>query len=213
MVDNPYYKVHSTAFNEMQLDAGVVLTSFDFTDPYTEPADEDILAVTSGGVNPVCEPQYVDLAEDVDNVPNNTKEYLRITGYNCSLSFTDLRFNPNNTKWAIGGSDIADGPEDSPTGTKKITPRIDLYATGGNSDFKNIYTAFPLANGGIYVVVLKNAISSGGLNIQSTKDGKGTSQVTLTGYISANNVKDVPMEFYVIPKQETETTGGETTGG
>lgn len=201
MIDNPYYKVPADAFNSMQLDAGVLLTDFDFTDPYTEPADADILAVTSGGINPVCEPQYTDLAEDVDNVPINTKEFLRVTGYNCSMSFTSLRFNPDNIAWSIGGADIGEGPTGSPTGTKTITPRIDLDPTDVTGDFKNIYGAFPLSDGGIFVVVLKNALSSGGLNIQTTKDGKGTNQVTLTGYISIADVKEVPMEFYVIPKQ------------
>ena len=205
MIDNPYYKVPADAFNSMQLDAGVLLTEFDFTDPYTEPKDAAILAVTSGGINPVCEPQYTDLAEDVDNVPNNTKEFLRVEGYKCSMSFKSLRFNPDNIAWSIGGATVydeaADLPTDAVAGTKKIVPKIQLKATGDDSDFRDIYGAFPLSDGGIFVVKLKNAISSGGLNIQTTKDGKGTNQVTLTGYISVSDVKDVPMEFYVIPKQ------------
>ena len=205
MTDNPYYKVPADAFNSMQMDAGVLLTEFDFAEPYTEPADEVILAVTSGGINPVCKPRYTDLAEDVDNVPNNTKEFLRVDGYDCSMSFKSLRFNPDNVAWSIGGATVydqtADLPKDAVAGTKKIVPKIQLDPTDDTGDFKDIYGAFPLSDGGIFVVVLKNAISSDGLNIQTTKDGKGTNQVTLAGYISTKNVKDVPMEFYVIPKQ------------
>lgn len=205
MIDHPYYTIPADAFDEMQLEAGTLLTTFDFANPYDEPADENILAITSGGLNTKCEPQYVDLAEDVDNVPGNTKEFLRISGYNCSMGFDSLRFNEDNTVWAIGGASkytaAADLPSGAPTGTVKIVPRINLDATDETGDFKDIFAAYPLANGGIYVVQMKNAISTGGLNIQSTKDGKGKASIELTGYISVKNVKDVPMVYYLIPPQ------------
>lgn len=210
MIDHPYYIVPEDAFDEMQLEAGVLLTEFDWEHPYAEPASANILAVTSGGLNCKCEPQYVDLAEDVDNVPNNTKEFLRVTGYNCTMGFDSLRFNPDNTAWAIGGATKytanADLPTGAPSGTTKIVPRVNLDTTDGTGDFKDIYAVYPLADGGIYVVRMKNAISTGGLSIQSTKDGKGKASVELTGYISVKNVKEVPMEYYVIPPQATSTT-------
>ena len=39
MATNPYKKVTADAFEQMQLDAGVLLTEFDFADPYEEPED------------------------------------------------------------------------------------------------------------------------------------------------------------------------------
>ena len=197
MATNPYKVVSSDAFESMQLDAGVLLSEFDFTDPYTAPDDENIIATTTGGINPVCEPQYEDIGEDVDNVPKNMLEFVKLTGWNCSMSFTSIKFNAANTKWALGAADEATAPTGAPTGTKKIVPRADIAQT----DFKDIFAAFPMADGGIFVVELKNAVSTGGLNIQTTKNGKGTSQVTLTGYVSIDAQDEMPMAFYHIPKQ------------
>lgn len=196
MATNPYKVVAADAFEAMQLDAGVLLDEFDFTAPYTKPADSHIIATTTGGINPVCEPTYEDLGEDVDNVPNNMKEFVKLTGWNCSMSFTSIKFNATNTQWALGAADEATAPTGAPTGTKKIVPRGDIALT----DFKDIYAAFPMADGGIFVVELKNAVSTGGLNIQSTKNGKGTNQVTLTGYVSIDAQSEMPMAFYHIPK-------------
>lgn len=197
MATNPYKVVAADAFQAMQIDAGVLLSEFDFTDPYETPDDKNIIATTTGGINPVCEPTYEDLGEDVDNLPNNMKEFVKLTGWNCSMSFTSIKFNAANTKWALGAADEATAPTGAPTGTTKIVPRADIEQT----DFKDIFAAFPMADGGIFVVELKNAVSTGGLNIQTTKNGKGTSQVTLTGYVSIDAQDEMPMAFYHIPKQ------------
>jgi len=196
MATNPYKKVTADAFEQMQLDAGVLLTEFDFAAPYTEPADAKIIATTTGGINVKCEPQYEDLGEDVDNVPNNMLDFLKLTGWNCEMSFTSIKFNADNTKWALSAADEGTTPTGAPTGTKRIVPRADVEM----SDAQDIYAAFPMADGGIFVVLLKNAVSTGGLNIQSTKNGKGTNEITLTGYVTADHQEDMPMEFYHIPK-------------
>lgn len=196
-MSNPYKIVPDDAFQTMLMDAGVLLSEFDFANPYDTPDDDVIIAVTSGGLNPTCVPQYSDLGEDVDNVPNNTKEFLHLDGWECGLSYTSLRFNEGNTIWALGAADSTTAPTGAPTGTKKIVPRSAVAST----DFKDIYAAVPMVDGGIFVVCLKNAISTGGLSIQSNKNGKATSSVNLTGYISIEDVDEVPMEYYIIPKQ------------
>lgn len=52
-------------FNSLQLDAGVLLKTFNPANPVA-PADEDIICATTGGVNPSCVPTFSDLGEDVD---------------------------------------------------------------------------------------------------------------------------------------------------
>ena len=49
---------------------------------------------TTGGVNIVCKPNYSDLGEDVDNVPNNMKEFKHLDGWECAMAFTSIKFNP-----------------------------------------------------------------------------------------------------------------------
>jgi hypothetical protein len=73
-------------------------------------------------------------------------------------------------------------------------PRRDLK----QSDFKDVWWVGDKANGGAYAIKLKNALSTGGLSIQSTKNGKGTNAMTLTGHFSLDNQDDVPMEIYDI---------------
>lgn len=181
--------ISEDAFDELQLDAGVLLSDFDPASP-VRPASEDIIATTSGGINVVCTPTFSDFGEDVDNVPNNMMEFKHLDGWDCRFSFTSLKFNAANTKFALGAADQTSG-----TGYTKITPRRDLL----QSDFTDeIWWVGDKANGGAYAVCLKNALSTGGLSIQTSKNSKGTSSMELTGHVSASAQDDMPMEFYEI---------------
>ena len=193
-----YTKVAADAFEALQLDAGVILTDFDPENPYVTPPDASILATTTGGINPVCEPTYSDFGEDVDNVPNNMMEFKHLDGWNCSMGFSSIKFNAANTAWSLGASDTTT----LSNGVKKIVPRRNVAL----SDFADIWWVGDKANGGAFAVRLKNALSTGGMNIQSSKNGKGTNQVTLTGHVSIDAQNDMPMEFYDIPPQSGATT-------
>ena len=61
-----FTRIASDAMDALQLDAGVLLSSFDPANPYVPPTDAQIIATTTGGINPTCEPQYSDFGEDVD---------------------------------------------------------------------------------------------------------------------------------------------------
>lgn len=186
-----FTKIAEDAMDTLQLNAGVLLSNYDIENPLVEPDSEDIIATTQGGINAVCEPTYEDFAENVDNAPNNLKEFKRLTGWNCSMSFTSIKFNAENTEWGLGAADTTT----LSGGIKKITPRKDVEQT----DFKDIWWVGDKANGGAYAVKLINALSTGGLNIQSTKNEKGTIKETLTGHVSINDQNKMPMEFYDIP--------------
>lgn len=187
-----YSVISSDVFDAMQTDAGVLLTSFNPANP-VRPSNDDILATTSGGINIVCQPTMSDLLEDVDNAPNGTVEGQHVDSWDCSMSFTSIKFNAANTKWALGAADSTNA-----TGYKKITPRRNVKV----SDFQDLWWVGDKANDGAYAVKVKNAISSGGLNIQTTKNGKGTNQMTITGHPTLQNQDVVPMEFYDIDPSE-----------
>jgi len=192
-----FTKISDDAFNALQLDAGVLLSSFDPSDP-DEPASADIIATTSGGINVTCQAEYSDFAEDVDNAPNNLKEFKHLDGWNCGMSFTSIKFNATNTVWALGAADST-----TATGYTKVVPRRDVAQT----DFKDIWWVGDKANGGAYAVRLINALSTEGLNIQTTKNGKGTNQTTLTGHVSLSAQDVMPMEFYDIDAPVTTGNG------
>lgn len=186
--------IANDAFDALQVDAGVVLTYFDITNPYRTPTSDEILATTTGGVNPVCTPAYSDYGEDVDNVPNNMMEFKHLDGWEATMAFSSIKFNSANTKWALGAAET----QLLANGVTKVTPRRDVAQT----DFKDLWWVGDKANGGAYAIKLLNALSTGGLNIQSTKNGKGTNQITVTGHVSINAQNVMPMEIYDIPPQE-----------
>lgn len=186
--------IANDAFDALQVDAGVILTAFDPLNPYVTPRSEDILATTSGGVNPTCTPTYSDYGSDVDNVPNNMMEFKHLDTWEAAMAFTTIKFNAANTKWSLGAAES----ELLSNGVTKISPRRDVQQT----DFKDIWWVGDKANGGAYAIRLMNALSTGGLSIQSTKNGKGTNAVTVTGHVSINAQDVMPMEIYDIPPQD-----------
>ena len=184
--------IPQSTFEEMQLDAGVVLKKFTPATP-TAPADEDIICPTTGGINISCVPTYSDLGEDVDNCPTNAKELKHLDGWKCKMSFTSLGTSPESIRLALGAADIG-----SPD-TTKITPRRDLKQT----DFADLWWVGDRADGGMVAVCLKNALSTGGFTLQTTKNGKGQVSVELTGHVSIDEQDTMPMEFYSAAPEES----------
>lgn len=186
--------IPSNTFDGLQVDAGVLLKTFNPLAP-AAPADADIICATTGGINPVCTPTYSDYGEDVDNVPNNMKELKHLDGWECSLSTTSLGTTPELIKLALGAADI-DG-----TNTSKIVPRRNLEQT----DFSDIWWVGDRADGGMVAIQLKNALSTGGFSLKTSKNGKGQIALTITGHVSIDAQDEVPMVFYSAPPA---TTGG-----
>ena len=178
-----FTKIPENTFNALQMDAGVLLKRFDPDNP-AEPADADIICATTGGVNPVCEPTFSDFGEDVDNVPNNMMEFKHLDGWNCSISTTGLGTSPELIKLALGAADIQ--------GETKIVPRSNVELT----DYSDIWWVGDKADGGLVAIRLMNALSTAGFSLQTTKNGKGTVALTITGHVSIQAQDVVPMEFY-----------------
>ena len=195
-----YTKIPQDAFNALQLDAGVILTNFDPTDPQ-EPADQDILCATTGGITVSCTPTYSDLGADVDNVPANMMELMHLDSWECTLSTTSLGTSLELLRWALGSADIT-------AADSKVKPRKDLCQT----DFQTIWWVGDRADGGVVAVKLLNGLSTGGMSLQTSKNGKGQTSITITGHISINAQNDMPMEFYSIDPS-TYTVEYNSVGG
>ena len=176
--------IPQSTFEEMQMDAGVLLSTFDPTNP-TAPADSAIICATTGGIKATCTAEYSDLGEDVDNCPNNMKELKHLDGWNCSLAFTSLGTNPASIRLSLGAADV-----NATSG--KITPRRDLE----QDDFTDVWWVGDRADGGMVAIRLINALSTEGFSLQTTKAGKGQTSVTMTGHVSIEAQNVVPMEFY-----------------
>lgn len=179
-------------FEGLQLDAGVLLNLFDPTAP--EVVDSAIICATTGGISASCTPSYSDLGEDVDNCPVNMKELKHLDSWEATMSFTSLGTSKEAIRLALGAADI-----DAESGA--IKPRRNL----SQSDFTDIWWVGDRADGGCVAVKLKNALSTGGFSLQTTKAGKGQISVELTGHVSINDQNTMPMEFYSLDPEDTPT--------
>lgn len=184
--------IPQNTFNALQMDAGVLLKRFDPANP-AAPADEDIICATTGGVNPSCVPTYSDLGEDVDNVPVNMKELKHLDSWECKLATTSLGTSAELIRLALGAADIN-------AETSAIVPRAELKQT----DFSDIWWVGDRADGGLVAVRIKNALSTDGFSLQTTKNGKGQISLGITGHVSINAQSEVPMVFYSMDPEDVD---------
>lgn len=178
-----FTKISQDAFETLQFDAGMILKNFNPSSA-AAPTDSQIVTATTGGIKVDCVPSFVDLGEDVDNCPNNMMELKQLDQWEAKLGFTALNITAETIKVALSAADVADG---------KVTPRNNLET----SDFTSIWWVGDITGGGWAAVELKNALSTGGFSLQTTKKGKGQLSVELTGHYSINAQNEVPMAFYI----------------
>lgn len=176
--------IPQNTFTGLQLDAGVLLNKFDPANP-VEPADEDIITATTGGITINATPTFSDLGEDVDNVPANMKEFKHLDSWDMSIATTGLGTTAEGIKLALGCADID-------AETSAIVPRADLKQT----DFSDIWWVGDRADGGCVAVQLKNALATAGFSLTTTKSGKGQVGLTITGHVSIAAQKTMPMVIY-----------------
>lgn len=187
--------IPSSTFDGLQMDAGVLLKTFNPANPVS-PADEDIICATTGGINPSCVASYSDLGEDVDNAPVNTMELKHLDSWECKLSFTSLGTDAATIRMALGAADI-----NAETGA--IIPRSDLDK---DKDFSDLWWVGDRADGGCVAIQLKKALSTSGFSLQTTKSGKGQVSVELTGHVTLADQKTVPMVIYSLDPTEQAYT-------
>lgn len=176
-----YTVIPQDTFNTLQLDTGALMWDFD---PATGDFDDnDLICATTGGITISAVPTYSDLGADVDNVPNNMMEFKHLDSWACTVSTTSLGTSPELLRLALGVADV-DGT--------KVTLRADLKQT----DFRSLWWVGDKANGGCVAVKIMNALSTGGLSLKTSKNGKGQTSLTITAHVSIAAQKTVPMEFY-----------------
>lgn len=182
-----FTKIPQDTFEQLQVDAGVLVK--DFTPTADATLDETkIITATTGGIQVSCVPTYSDYGEDVDNCPANMKELKHLDSWECRMAFTALGTSVELIKLSLGAADV-DG-----TNKAKIIPRRDLK----QADFADLWWIGDRADGGFVAVKIINALSTSGFSLQTTKNGKGQNSIELTGHVSIEAQDVVPMEFYSV---------------
>lgn len=178
-----YTKISTTTFEELQLNAGILLDSFDISTK----EEGNLLGATSGGVNFKATPTFNDFGSDIDNAPKNTKELKKVDSWDVNLSGTFVSLTKESAKRLVAAGDLS---------ANKITPRNELE-TG---DFTDIWWIgdYGEGNGDFVAIHILNALSTGGFQLQSTDKGKGKMSFEFTGHYSMAEQDKVPFEIYIV---------------
>ena len=183
-----YTKIPETTFQNLQLNAGVLLSDFD---PETaEVANEAIIGATTGGVNFTAVPAFSDYGEDIDNCPKNMMELKKLDSWDINMSGTYVTVDVNAVKSLVGAADV-DGEKITPRNDILLSDFVDVWWVGDYSD-QNGET-----NGGYVAIHMMNTLSTGGFAVQSNDNGKGNFAFTYTAHYSMDAQETVPFEVYV----------------
>lgn len=198
-----YTRIPTDTFKKLQMNAGVLLRDFDPTTG--EVAETDLIGATTGGVNFSATAEFTDFGEDIDNCPNNMKE-LKRKGYTtatCTGNFVTV--DPAAGKFLVGGADI---DTDDPA---HIIPRNDL----ADSDFEDLWLVGDYSEvnenneagdkAGFIAIHMLNTLSTGGFQIQTTKNGKGQFAFEFTAHYSMAAQSTVPYELFIKAGKAAQT--------
>ena len=184
-----FTQIPTTAMEEMQLNAGVLLSSFT---PSTAEVS-GIIGATTGGIKFSAIPTYSDFGADIDNCPKNMMELKRQDSVEVKISGTFVTVSSTTAKKLMAAADI--GTSDQ----TKITPRNDLKA----SDFEDLWWVGDYSskngatNGGFVAIHVMNALNTGGFQLQTGDKAKGQFAFEFTGHYSIDAQNVVPYEVYI----------------
>lgn len=187
-----YTKIPTDTFKNLQLNAGVLLKSFD-VDTQTMAADS-IVGATSGGVSFTAVPSFIDFGEDIDNCPKNMKEMKKLDSWEAKISGTFASVSKSLAKTLVGAADLS-GSKIAPRNDLADADFTDLWWVGDYSEVNEDGTSTGKA--GFIAIHLLNSLSTGGFSIQSSDKGKGQFEFEFTGHYSMEDQDKVPFEVYV----------------
>lgn len=187
-----YTKVRATANEEIQMNAGVLLSAFEPSTGAVTPAN--ILAATTGGLSFSAVPSFLDFGDDIDNLPKNTMEMKKIDDVEVKLSGTFLTVTASIAKMLAGAADT-ESVTSQTLNVSKITPRKNLV----EADFQDFWAVgdYGDVDGGYIAIHVMNGLSTGGFSLQTTDKGKGQMAVEITGHYSIDEQDVVPYEIYI----------------
>ena len=184
-----YTKIPSTAFQNIQLNAGILVDNFT---PSTGVIG-NLLGATTGGLTFADTVNYIDFGDDIDNCPKNMLELKQLDNHDVKLSGTFVTVTASTAKKLAAAADV-----DSQDSTH-IVPRNDVLA----SDFETLWWVGDYSdvntgdNAGFVAIKLLNALNTGGFQIKSGDKAKGQFGFEFTGHYSMAAQDTVPYEIYI----------------
>jgi hypothetical protein len=184
-----YTKYPADTFETLQINAGVIAKAFNTSTGAL--VATDIIGATTGGIQINCTPNFSDFGEDVDNVPNNTKQLKVLNDWTVTASGAFVSMSAESAEILVGAGDLT-------ASSGKIAPRADLE----DEDFRDIWFIGDYGtrsgNGGFIAVKLIDALSTGGWQLKTEKANKGQFSFEFTGhYDLTDENRTPPFEIYV----------------
>ena len=188
-----FTQVPTDTFENLVLNAGILVDTF----TPSSGVIGNILGATTGGIEFSTNPTYTDFGEDIDNMPEGTKQLKRLKSFDPAMSGTFLTVDTAAVQSLIGAADI--GTSD----TTKVVPRDQLVAADfedvwwvGDYSDKNV-DAESTHTAGYIAIHLMNALNTAGFKITSSKDNKAQMAFEYHGHYDISNISTPPFEIYV----------------
>lgn len=188
-----FTKIPETAFEEIQLNAGVLLKTFE---PSTASIElTNIVGATTGGFKFTDTPEFEDFGSDIDNCPKNMKELKQLVSREVKASGTFVTVTATSIKSLMGAADVSD---------TKITPRNDLT----DEDFTDLWWVGDYSSkngetkGGYIAIHMMNVLSTSGFQVQTSDKAKGQFAFEYMAHYSMAAQETVPYEVYVKSGEE-----------
>lgn len=185
-----YTKLKDTVYDELQLNAGILLSRF--TPGTGSVSVSDIIGATKGGMSFRDNITWKNYAEGIDNAPTDMKELLRVDKHEITLGGTYVSVTIESLRDLMVVGDIDEG-------NTKIIPRDELK----EEDFKDVWWVGDYSGkngeegGGCIAIHLTDAINIDGLSIKSSDKDKGEFAFNYKAHYSLKNQGKVPYEIYV----------------
>lgn len=198
-----YSQYPATTFQNLVIGGGVLLS--DFNPANGTVVNGNIIGATTGGINFSAVPSYKDFGEDIDNVPKNTKELMRLDDWEIKMSGTLVSVSPEAARYLAAMADLT-------ATTGKITPRDTLDLTAGTGDFRTLWLVADYSDkntgsgAGFVAIKMMHALSTGGFKIQTTDKEKGKFDFEFTAHYSKDAADTVPFEIYIVGGTSSEDT-------
>lgn len=183
--------LNSGTAQKIQLGAGAVLK-----EKYvkgTKLTPDNVLSATNGGITFSAVPTF--FTPTIDGAGANVKGLKMITDWVVTLSFTAVEADASVIMKALGCADVS---EDG-----VITGRHTLTA----EDYGDLYVIGEKGNGDIVQITVKNALSTGGLNLTTANNGNGGIAFTINGHYDLEDLDVAPFEIETIASEENKEMG------
>ena len=193
-MEEQYSKIPADTFKQLGINAGMLLSDFDPSAGTYD--DEDLLGPTTGGVRFTATPEYIDYGENVDNCPKNTMELKRLDDWTVNMSGTFIAMTATLAEKLSALADNTSG-HIVPRSLLKTSDFGDIWLVGDYSDVNKSGTGTGAAKAGFIAIHLKNALSTGGFQVQTADKDKMQFAFEFTGHYSIDAQDEVPFEIYI----------------